>query len=163
MPLCVPVKHLHFTFGHRVGSKKRWSGDQPDLEAALTSEMLKEALFLTGLKTPRDAAKALGPLTKRPNPHCHEAFAYTLIQAGEARAALEALDALLKLTDTTVAWQQEIASRAQLIKDKLVKPEEAKKQLAIWESETASNLGLEMFRAPSVKSSREEPWDSMST
>ncbi len=164
LPLCVPAKRVHFTFGHRIGSEKRWSKDDPTFDTDLTSEMLKEVPFLTSLKTPKDVARALEPLTKRPNPHCHEAFAYTLIQAGETRAAAEVLDALLKLTDTTVSWQQEIALRAQLVRNMLLKsPEEAQKQLALWESETASNLGLEMFRQSSANFISEEPWDSMST
>jgi hypothetical protein len=46
LPLYVPTKHLHFTFGHRIGSTKRWSADRSDLETALSSEMQKEASFL---------------------------------------------------------------------------------------------------------------------
>ena len=110
--------------------------------------MLKELPFLSSLKTPKDVANALEPLTKGSNPHCHEAFAYTLIQAGKIGAAAEVLDTLLKLIDMTVEWQQKIAARVGLIQDKLLKnPEEALKQLAIWESETASNLGLEVLRS----------------
>ena len=146
MPLYVPSKHVHFTFGQRLGGNKRWNADQPELEAALRSEMLKQLPFLSSLKTAKDVANALEPLTKGSNPHCHEAFAYTLIQAGKIGAAAEVLDALLKLVDMTVEWQQKIAARVALIQDKLLKnPEEALKQLAIWESETAANLGLEVL------------------
>jgi hypothetical protein len=147
MPLYVPSKYIHFTFGQRLGRKQRWNADQPELEAALRSGMLKELPFLSSLTTAKDVAKALEPLAKGSNPHCYEAFAYTLILAGEIGAAAKVLDELLKLIDTTVAWQREIASRVRLMKDKLVNdPEEAQEQLAIWESETASNLGLDLLR-----------------
>jgi hypothetical protein len=144
LPLCVPAKCVHFTFGHRIGAEKRWRESAPNFDTNLTSEMLKEVPFLSSLKTPKDVAKALEPLTKRLNPHCLEAFAYTLIQAEETGAAAEALDTLLRLADMNVVWQQEIASRARLIRNELLKnPEEAQKQLAVWELETALNLGLE--------------------
>jgi hypothetical protein len=143
LPLCVPAKHVHFTFGYRIGDKKRWNASVPDFDTKLISEMLKEVPFLTKLNGPRDVAQALYPLTKRSNPHCHEAFAYALIQSEKFSLAVEALDTLLKLADTSVAWQQEIVIRVRLIRDKLLNsPEEAKKHLAIWESDTALNLGL---------------------
>ena len=147
MPLYVPSEHIHFTFGERIGGNKRWNADQPELGAALRSEMLKELPFLYSLKTAKDVANALEPMTKRTNPHCHEAFAYTLIRSGKIGAAAEALNRLLKLIDMTVEWQQKIAERVGLIQGKLLKnPEEALKQLDIWESETASNLGFEVLR-----------------
>lgn len=164
LPLCVPVKRAHFTFGHRIGSEKRWSRDEAGLEANLASEMQKETPFLASLRTPKEVARALEPLSKRLNPHCHEAFAYSLIQAGEIKAAEQALDNLLKLIDTTVPWQKEIASRAQLVRDKLRRNvEEAQKQLDVWENETVSSLGLEAFRPSASFPARERPWDSMST
>src|SRR5436309_2435201 len=64
LPLCVPIEHVHFTFGHRVGPNKRWSADQPDLEVTLGLEMLKEVSFLISLRTANDVARALEPLTK---------------------------------------------------------------------------------------------------
>jgi hypothetical protein len=147
LPLCVPTRHVHFTFGHRVGDEKRWSSGESGLEANLSSAMLREVPFLSDLRGPADVAKALEALTKEPNPHCHEAFAYTLIQAGEVSRAAKALETVLKLTDAAVTWQQEIASRARLIREKLLaNAQEAQRQLSIWESETISNLGLERFR-----------------
>ena len=78
--------------------------------------------------------------------------------------AEQALDNLLNLIDTTVPWQREIASRAQLVRAKLRRNvEEAQKHLYGWEAETVSNLGLEAFRQSASLSAREEPWDSMST
>ena len=121
LPLYVPAKHLHFTFGHRVGRNKRWSADSPNLESALSSAMQKDVLFLNSLKTPKDVAEALEPLTKPNkvayvNPHCYEAFAYALAQAGEITAAGDAINTLLNKTNLTVDWESEIASRAQLIR-----------------------------------------------
>jgi hypothetical protein len=150
MPLCVPMKQVHFTFGHRVGPG--WSADDPGLKTILSSAMQKELPFLANLKTATDVAEALKPLTKGSNPHCHEALAYTLVQAGEIRAAVDAIDTLLRLVDSVkrvnpdVTWELQIAERAQSLKTKLMaNPEEANAQLAAWESETVRNLGLGMF------------------
>jgi hypothetical protein len=84
LPLYVPTEHPHFTFGHRVGSNKRWNIDQTGLEDTLRFTMLKEVPFLASLKTATDVAGALKPFTKGSNPHCHEALAYTLVRAGQA-------------------------------------------------------------------------------
>lgn len=145
LPLCIPTRHVHFTFGHRLarGHSERWSVDQPDLEVALRTEMQKDLSFLTNLSTPKGVMKALEPFAKRDNPHSHEALAYVFAQADEVKAALDAIAALLKLTDTTVPWQQEVAFRAQSIRAKLLAdPEDARRQLTLWETETINNLGL---------------------
>lgn len=153
MPLCVPVKHIHFTFGHRIGPNKRWSVDQPELEGTLASEMLKEIPVLVGLKTAKDVAEAVELLTKgNPtsgyvNPHCYEALAYNRIQSGEIPVAANVIDILLEKINPSVAWEKEIALRVRLIKSKLLEnPEEAKNQLATWEAESIHNLGLQEFR-----------------
>jgi hypothetical protein len=152
MPMYVPAKHLHLTFGDRLGSNRRWHADQPGLETALRSAMLKELPFLESLKTAKDVAQALAPFLQGSNPHCHEALAYALVQAGDIPAALAALDTLLTLIDSvkranpSVTWELEIASRAQLLKAKLmVRPHEANAQLEEWEFETVQNLGLNDF------------------
>jgi hypothetical protein len=95
----------------------------------------------------------LEPLT-RPNdagyvnPHCYEALAYTLVQAGETTAAANVIDTLLKRANPTVIWESEIASRSRIIRDKLTeKPEKAQEQLAVWESENIRNLEMENFRS----------------
>ena len=115
--------------------------------------MQKEVPFFTNLRTARDVAKALEPLTKPNesgyvNPYCYEALSYTLVQAGETTAAANVIDELLKSTDSTVGWEREVASRARLIRDKLLEnPDEARQQLAAWEAQTIHNLGLEIFRS----------------
>jgi hypothetical protein len=154
MPLCVPSQHIHLTFGRRLrtGGGDRWSIEEPGFEAALETAAQKEVPFLAGLNTALDVANALKPLAERGNPHCHEALAYTLAQAGEIPAAVDAIDTLLKLIESLkrvnpkLTWQMEIAERAKLIKAKLtVSPDDASAQLDIWESETKRNLGLETF------------------
>lgn len=141
LPFCVPVEEVHYTFGHRVG--QRWKINKPDLQKDLTAEMQKELGFVAGLITPRDVAAALEPFAKRRNPHSLEAYSYTLIQAGESQAASAVIEELRHLLDSNVSWQQEIASRTQLIRDKLAKDvKEAQEQLKAWESQTASNLGF---------------------
>jgi len=151
MQLCVPHKYVHFTFGGRVG-QGGWKADEPDLETALNTEMQKELPYLVELQTPNDVARYLEPLTKpNPrgyiNPHCLEALACSLVQAGELTASADELDNLLNLSSSAVAWERDIASRAQLLRAKLVEnPADAQQQLEAWENETASNLGLEKFR-----------------
>jgi len=151
LPLYVLTEHLHFTFGHRIGRDKRWSADRSDLETALGVEMQKEVRFLAGLKTAKDVAKALGPLTKPNeagyvNPHCYEALAYAHVRAGEIAVAANVIDALLKSINPTVAWESDVASRVRMIRDRLLeKPEKACELLTTWEAKTIRNLGLDAF------------------
>lgn len=162
LPLYIPASHLHLTFGHRLRNRsaQRWSGDQPELEAALRSEMLKEVLFLAGLKTADDVAKALQPFAKSnqagyTNPHSHEALAYSLIRAGQAGKAATVIDSLLGSNDSNGDWEQEIRARARLIRDKLRESlEEAERQLTVWQSETIHNLGLDAFVSSKSEKSR---------
>ena len=150
LPLYVPTKHLHFTFGHRVGVRRRWSIDRSDLESTLSLEMQKEVPFLTSLRTPKDVASALKPLTMPNqngyvNPNCYEALAYALVLSGDIKAAATVLDQLLNSANPLVAWENEIASRARLVREKLEQPENVLEQLAAWEAETVHNLGIEAF------------------
>lgn len=149
--LCVPTNHVVFTFGKRLGggNGKRWDADDPSLGAGLTSAIQKEALpFLAALRTPKDTAAAARLLTgESKNPNLHQAIAYALARAGETTAATDELDNLLSLSSSAVAWERDIASRAQMLRAKLVEnPADAQQQLETWESETAKNLGLEKFR-----------------
>ena len=151
LPLCVPTKQFHFTFGHRLGGSGRWNSTDPMLLPNLSKELHKERSFLVGLEKPIDVAKALKPLAERRNLHSLEAFAYTLILAGQAEAAADTLNDLLSAIDKAVAWQQEIACRAVLIRDRLRnQPESATEQLATWERETAHDLGIAKFLLPST-------------
>jgi hypothetical protein len=150
-PLCVPAKQFHFTFGHRLGGNGRWDSMDPMLLPNLSKELQKERPFLLGLSKPIDVSKALKPLAELRNPHSLEAFAYTLILAGQVKAAADTLNDLLSAIDKAIIWQQEIASRAILIRDKLrSQPESASEQLATWERETARDLGIAKFLARST-------------
>ena len=152
MPLYVPSEHLHLTFGRRLRGGGGWSTATPGFELVLEAQLQKEVPFLDGLKTARDVANALKPFAERSNPHSHEALAYTLVQAGEIRAAVSAIDTLLgsieaiKRVNPQLTWELAIAARAQLVRNKLTEDlESATAQLAVWENETIRNLGLENF------------------
>jgi len=149
IPLYVPTSHVHFTFGHRIEQEHRgWKLDQPNIEAALNSEMRKELPFLMSLERPAEVVNALLPMTApnelgHVNPHCCEALAYALVESKRENEAVEVLDGLLKSTDREVLWQNEIAERASLIRERLAEgSESAREQLAHWKSETIRNLDL---------------------
>jgi hypothetical protein len=149
LPLFVPLKSLHVTFGHRIGGGKRWNSGQVDLEPALAREMREELPFLTGLNTPEDVARTLEPMTELPNPNCLEAFSYALIKSGQIGPAAKALTSLLNSLEVAVPWQNEIASRVALIQDQVsISLQEAKHQLSMWELESVANLGLGSFYFP---------------
>ena len=157
MPLYVPARHLHFTFGHRVGHM--WDAEEKHLDGNLTSAMQKDVPFLLRLRTPMDVADALRPLTTRDpatgyiNPHCYEALAYSLVRAEKTGAALKVIGKILNSANPTVEWETEIRSRARLISELLRQNLElALKQLSAWELETIRSLGLEDIESPDPKS-----------
>ena len=153
LPLCAPLTDIHLTFGHRIGGS--WKVDEPGCEEELTRRMQDEMAFLRDLETPRDVARALEPFASLGNPHCREAFAYSLIQAGDGKAAARALSSLLAGIDTTAPWQPEIASRVSGMQGKLSRRiQEAQEQLSQWESESIQNLGLAEFHQASILSGR---------
>jgi hypothetical protein len=147
-PLFVPAKEIRFTFGHRLENGKRWRNDDPDLESALLFCIRDEIPQLLGLQNAETVASALEAFTTPNavgyvNPHCREALAYALIQAGKIEKASQVLNTLLKSINTNVAWEREIASRAGNIHEMVLeRPDEAVEQLIAWEHETARNLGL---------------------
>src|SRR5579862_3328741 len=53
LPLCIPQKHLSFTFGKRLKGTG-WHAAAPNLEAELIPAMKKEVQFLSSLRTPKD-------------------------------------------------------------------------------------------------------------
>jgi hypothetical protein len=109
--------------------------------------MRQELPFIANLRTRKEVVKALEPFANRNNPHSYEALAYVLAGGGDVAPALGAIAALLKLVDTDVPWQQELASRAESIRDQLLADsQKAQRQLTSWETETINNLGLDGFR-----------------
>ena len=146
MPLYVPAKQIHFTFGHRVGVGKCWNADLPGLGTELQAEMKSELPMLLNLGTPKNIVRALESFANRKNPHSIEAFAYALIRAKEFTEAAKAIATLLNVIDTRITWQREIGARTQLIKERLATdPRDACKQLNAWQSETTTNLGVDRF------------------
>lgn|SRR5262249_28471477 len=152
LPLHVPRKYLSFNLGHRVGSG--WEISNPTLDRELSSAMQKEVHPLVSLKTPENVIEAIRlQLGDYKDLYSHEALAYMLAYSGDTRASLEALGYLLRLLNPAVRWQQEMASRALLLREKLLRdPNEARDQLVIWRAETLHNLGLEEFCACLSKS-----------
>lgn len=155
MPLYVPVKQVHFTFGRRLRYRggDRWNIQDFGLESKLESAMKNEVPFLSGLREPKNLVAALMPLTV-PNAagyvnlHCYEALAYALEQADETDAAIKTLDRLMKNANPRVQWESDIVSRARLIRDKLIYDRgSVRKQLALWEEDTVRYLGLDNRRA----------------
>jgi hypothetical protein len=149
LPLYVPTKQIHFTFGHRIGATtKRWTAGQPHLENTLASEMRREMPFLEHLATPKDVASALYPFTKPNqngyvNPHSYEALAYTLLRAGETEHAMQVIDTLLRNTSPTIGWEKEIALRVLSIRDLFRgDPAKVERQLTVWQAATLNDLGL---------------------
>lgn len=150
LPLCVPSEHLSFNFGERVrhNGADRWGITDPDVEVELQSAMQKEAAFLKKLETTEAVVGALRSIAQHSgDPYAYQAIAYILAREGNVQPAVAELEDLINSLDPSSDWELAMASRADLLKTKLLKnPEEAKKQLEAWESETIHNLGLEKFR-----------------
>jgi hypothetical protein len=144
MPLYVPIGHVHYTFGHRL-RREGWSIDRPHLEEDMFEQMQKHVPYLSTLNAPQNVVRALEPYAQGTNHNCHEAYAYSLIRAGERTRAMAAINALLAL-QIDQAWERIVALRAESIKDQLEQGlDGATDLLAAWEKETIHKLGLDMF------------------
>lgn len=148
-PLCVPCNHLHFTLGFRLRNMDGidgWSSDEPDLIEKMSESIAIKAMpFLDDVATLRGAASAAEAMQST-NPHVLEAAAYCHVLSDDLEAALSSLDALGRSVDLTVAWQAEIAGRANLVRELVTSdPGGARKQLLEWEAQTAQNVGLGAF------------------
>ena len=143
LPLLVPVSQIHLTFGRRVGANERWDPNQAGVEATLLDAMRRELSFLLELNSPSKLLNALEMFAGGGNPHCTEAFAYALVEAGQVSRSLEVLRAMRANIDRTVPWQQEILDRVVMIESFLPKAvEEAKHCLMKWRLESVDALGL---------------------
>ena len=148
-PLCVPCNHLHFTFGFRLRNMDGidgWSSDEPDLIEKLSEAIAAKAMpFLDDVATLKGAARAAEAMQST-NPHVLEAAAHCRVLSGDLEAALASLRTLGLSVDLEVAWQAEIASRANLVKELVTSdPGGAREQLLEWEAQTAQNVGLGAF------------------
>jgi hypothetical protein len=145
VPLCVPMQHVHFTFGFRI-RKGGWNY-APGIEAELSEAIEQEAIpFLSRIKTYGDAADDLRTrMGESGNPHVHEAIAYCSVMAGDHRHAREAMArALVNAHQRNIPWQNDLAHRVEAVGELLDRsPEAAKERLRWWEDETKRNLGLE--------------------
>ena len=151
MPLCVPSETLYFNFGKRLRRDgiDGWSGDAPDIKVALAKAVQEQAVpFFNLLDTPTKVANVLrGDVAESPTLHTRQAYAYVLARIGDTAAALEVLDQLQKSVDPSVPWQFKMKERAALLREKILEgPEATSAQLAMWETETIKNLGLEKYR-----------------
>ncbi len=156
-PLYVPVTHIHFTFGGRLGAlgggtERRWrfqEGKEEELMSEVLAYIKSEGLpFLDRLKSPIDLAGRAIELTSAPdNVHVLEAMAYSLILGGRSHEALPAfarLDRALASMDPDVSpWIQEIAERAEQVRRALVRgPEDSIGLLNEWREQTVKNLRI---------------------
>lgn len=122
MALCIPRRYLIFNLGQRLRERggDRWTINNKNFEAALRSEMEKQVLFLSRLKTPMDIVEAAIGKGSSNDPYCQETIAYMLALAEQVDNAIEALDRLVAMLEPGIQWQHEMALRAQLLKSKLI-------------------------------------------
>lgn len=146
LPLCVPTKHLYFNFGKRLRHLKtdRWNFDSPNILEKIIDALKDQGLqFLSRAESLLEFVKVAKTFSET-NPHTSQAIAYALFRAGEYEQAEEAFTQLIKRLEVKVAWQREMLDRAVALKSSLVKnPVEGQKTLAVYESQTIENLGLE--------------------
>ena len=147
IPLCVPTKHIHFTFGHRLGRHKRWHVDDPDLEITLSAEMKRELPSLESLAN-LDAVIATLRSKAKPNtsnyinPLILEALAYVLILNNNPDA-LDVLRSVIHYENSVVPWEAALGKRVALISNLLSHGTAAAiSQLRAWEQESLNNLHL---------------------
>lgn len=146
LPLFVPTKHLHFTFGNRLRTARggsRWDVSDEDIDSDLAAEFHSQVEpFLLGIVRPEDFL-AFARSFAMWNPHVENAIAFTLARVGRDDEALAAVDHLRDRLDLAVGWQANIAVAAEELKRELLKSGNAARRLLDrWEDETLSNLGL---------------------
>ncbi len=145
-PLAIRVDHFIFSAGWRLG--KLWTADAPDLIPQLRKIIHAEALpFLARAESPQGAAAAAIALQKSEDPGVQQVIAYSFARAGEITKASNALDRFVRLLNVTFEGQRKMADEAMQLRAQLLsRPDEAQRQLDMWEMETVRNLRLEEFR-----------------
>ena len=151
LPLFVPTKHISFNLGKRLRGPyggDRWSVEMPNLVAQLGAAVKRDALpFLSGIESAEDIAKAAAAFQQSGDPYAQQTVAYAWARSGNVARAVEELERLMHSLDGKIAWQREMAGRAELLKAKLLAdPREAELQLEAWESQTSENLKLGKLR-----------------
>lgn len=148
-PLCVPSNFMHLTLGHRVRDMKNidgWDSERPDLVADIGEALVAKALpFLNRVETLEGAAEAAEEMGSG-NSHVAEAAALCRALAGDTHTALLSLEKIPEGLNRNIAWQDEQATRIEQFQTLLRRdPVGAKKQLLLWEAETAQKIGLGSF------------------
>jgi hypothetical protein len=149
MPLCIPAKHLGFTFGSRVRDKNggdRWNIETSGLTGDLTAALKEQALpFLSKGDTLEGFIEIAR--SSPPTGRVLEGLAYALARSGKIEQAIDAFVRLTSMLDLSVGWQRELAEQARTFGAKLAEnPVEAGQQLIYWEAETLNRLKLIEFR-----------------
>jgi hypothetical protein len=150
LPLCVPTNNLYFNFGIRIRRKEK--GDRWNIEMPYLIEELGDA-FSRQVTPFFSRSNSLSGFVKVAegfpigNPHTPKAIAFALARAGHNEKAINILDQLIAQLDFKVNWQKEIDAIARTLKSLLeTNPSAAQRQLTVWETETAKNLGLDEYR-----------------
>jgi hypothetical protein len=148
-PLCVPSSHMHLTLGDRLRDMNNidgWDSERPNLVADIGESIIAKALpLLDRVRTLEGAAEAAQEIGAG-NSHVQEAAAFCRALAGDTQTALSALEKIPDGLDRSVAWQAEQAERIEQFRTLLRgDPIAARKQLLVWEAETAQKIGLGSF------------------
>jgi hypothetical protein len=149
LPMYIPRNHLSFTFGDRLrnGTTDIWETTDQNFLEDLRRSTMEVASYLHTLADIEAIIAEIRKRIERPNPHVHEAYAYSLIKAGRAAEAYSAIDVLLTLIKPDVPWQRELQQRAMLIRSLLDESaHQALEQLTVWENHTLRSLKLEKYR-----------------
>ena len=145
LPLCVPTRNLALNLGRRISSPGGgpWDSAQKGLIETLIEAVKREGLpFLSRVESIGDLADSAGSLPSK-GPYTLQAIAYSLARDGKFARAVTALDEMMQSLDGKIAWQLEMAKRANALKSKLLSdPAGALRQLQDWEAESLGNLGL---------------------
>lgn len=142
-PLYVPADSVVLNLGKRLGGGARtWKsrGEDDALIAAAKNEGLS---FVAGLASARDLAD-WEALRGQTDPYAQETLACSLIAAGRFADGIRALERLEQAMAGGAFWMQEVGARAAQLR-RLVEadPARAIEQLARWEMETATHLGVQ--------------------
>jgi hypothetical protein len=148
-PLYVPTDHLHLTFGIRLLGGC-WLCHVPgDIDVAVREIVFAGAPYYRAHATPE--ALACWPLlSDSANPHCGEAWAYSLIATHQYERADRALSELVQaMADSRYESELELRSRVEGVMRLLREsPPRAVEQLAEWEHANVERLGLQEFEQP---------------
>lgn len=145
-PLFVPVDHVGFNIGWRLGEGSRWKADDTSSRELITVVKRDALPFLGRIRSPQDVAEAAAWLEKPLDPYVQQAIAYAYVRSGESSRALAALNRLVGLLEPSIEWKATMRREAEALK-LLVAADSRKAQahLASLEQEAIRRLGLERY------------------